>query len=330
MRFKDLVRAARSHRRFVQDDPVSGETLLDLADMARTTSSAANLQPLKFVLSNEPELNERIFSTLGWAGYLAHWPGPEPGERPAAYAVILQDEAVALDVDCDHGLAAWTILLGAAEQGVAGCILGSIQREKLAEALELPQGLRILLVVALGRPAETVVLETAHEGNIRYYRDDDGVHHTPKRPLEEVVVATHFKETAEKHENNPGPGAVDSKTAAVNSREKARIIAGWLDEAKALDLTALDVEGICPIAEAMVIATATSPRHAKGAADRVTDRLGEQGLEFLGMEGYRAGDWILLDCNDVVVHIFQEETRRLYDLEGLWSEAEIIDVNADA
>ncbi|MDK2956907.1 MAG: hypothetical protein PWQ57_2403 [Desulfovibrionales bacterium] len=339
MDFYDLVCRTRTRRRFVQTSRIPGDVLLELVDTARQTCSVANLQPLKYVLSNEPEMNEKIFSTLGWAAYLKDWPGPEPGERPAGYIVILQDESIAKKVDCDHGVAAWTIMLGAAELGLGGCIFGNIKHQRLAEILELPEGLSILLVAALGEPAETVVLEEVRDGDIRYYRDEQGVHHTPKRSLEEVVRAVYFEdmdeEAPEEAEQGLQPAAQEPapnsrpsakpKKDIMPTREKAQLAAYWLDQAKAANVVALDVEGVCPIAEAMVIATASSARHAKGLADRLTELFSEHNLEFLGIEGFRGGEWILLDCNDVVVHIFQDETRRLYDLEGLWSEAKNID-----
>jgi len=163
------------------------ELLRELVDLARLSPSAANLQPLKYFLSADAETNAAIFPHLAWAGYLKDWPGPPEGERPTGYIVILRDDAIAASVDCDHGIAAQTILLGAVERGFGGCIIGSVRREELAQALRLAPGLAILLVIALGAPKESVVLERA-VGDIRYWRDAEGVHHVPKRPLEEILV----------------------------------------------------------------------------------------------------------------------------------------------
>jgi|UniRef100_A0A7C5AK31 nitroreductase len=186
---KELVRQTRSIRRFHQDQEVSRETLLELVDVARLTASAANLQPLKYVLSHDPERNAAIFSCLAWAGYLRDWPGPAEGERPAAYLVILGDRQITTNFGCDHGIAAQTILLAARELGLGGCMLGSIQRERLRQLLALPDRYEILLVIALGVPKEEVVLEeVGPEGDIRYWRDSQGVHHVPKRRLADLVV----------------------------------------------------------------------------------------------------------------------------------------------
>lgn len=107
----------------------------------------------------------------------------------------------------------------------------------------------------------------------------------------------------------------------LTSAGKAKQVAEWLDERKAADVRLFDLTGLSGITEAMVLATATSVRHAQGMANHVTDKVSEAGLEYLGMEGYTAGSWILIDLNDVLVHIFQESDRGFYDLEGLWSDA---------
>lgn len=186
---RDLVLRNRSYRRFDESHRVSREVLLELVDLARLTASASNRQPLKYLLSANPETNEAIFPCLGWAGYLTDWPGPAPGERPSAYIVLLVDESIAKDWWCDDGIAAQTIYLGAVERGLGGCMIGNIHRERLRESLKIPETLRIRLVLALGKPAESVVLERlAPGGDIRYWRDDQGVHHVPKRGLEEIVV----------------------------------------------------------------------------------------------------------------------------------------------
>jgi nitroreductase len=185
----DLIRRNRSCRRFYQDRALSRETLLGLVNLARLSASAANLQPLKFALSWEPEKNAAIFACLAWAGYLKEWPGPGEGERPAAYIVVLGDKDITPNFGCDHGIAAQSILLGAREQGLGGCMLGSINREQLRRVLALPDRYDILLVIALGAPKEEVVLtEAGPGGDIKYWRDEAGVHHVPKRRLEDILV----------------------------------------------------------------------------------------------------------------------------------------------
>ncbi len=189
MSFKELVLKTRSYRRFDQAAPVSLDTLRELVDLARQTASGSNIQPLKYVLAADPTTNARIFPFTRWAGYLEDWPGPAEGERPAAYVVVLGDTALRREFDTDLGIAAQTIMLGAAERGLGGCMIGSIDREPLRAALGVAEQYKILLVLALGKPVEKVVLEpVGADGDIRYYRDQDGVHHVPKRSLEEIVV----------------------------------------------------------------------------------------------------------------------------------------------
>jgi len=186
---KDLIIKNRSCRRFHQEIPVDRNTLRELADLARLSPSAGNLQPLKYILTCEPEKNALIFPHLAWAGYLKDWPGPSEEERPSAYIIILGDTEITKSFGCDHGIAAQSILLGAREKGLAGCIIGLIQREQLRKALAISARYEILLVVALGKPKEAVVLETINSaGDIKYWRDTEGTHHVPKRSLDELIV----------------------------------------------------------------------------------------------------------------------------------------------
>jgi nitroreductase len=187
---EDLIKSNRSCRRFLQGEAVSTETLRRLVNLARLSASSANLQPLKYILSSEPHKNEIIFSSLAWAAYLKDWPGPPPGERPAAYIIVLGDWDLGKTFAADIGIAAQSILLGAREQGLAGCMVGSINKELLQEMLNIPQRFEILLVIALGRPKETVVLEEMQAGDdIKYWRDEHGVHHVPKRPLADIILS---------------------------------------------------------------------------------------------------------------------------------------------
>ncbi len=185
----ELVRNNRSYRRFNESEEVEPTQLRECVDLARLSASGTNAQPLKYILSTDRETNVRIFSTLSWAGYLKDWPGPSEGERPSAYIVVLLDTLIRKDPGCDHGIAAQSIMLGAVEKGLGGCIIGSIQRQDLSSELQIPQHLEVLLVIAIGKPVETVQLEAVDsEGDIKYWRDKDGVHHVPKRSLEQVIV----------------------------------------------------------------------------------------------------------------------------------------------
>jgi nitroreductase len=186
---KDLILKNRSYRRFYQEVPVEIETLKELVDLARLAHSARNLQALKFFLSADPQQNARIFPHLSWAGYLKDWPGPAEGERPSAYILILNDKEIGQSMGPDEGIAALSILLGATERGLGGCIIASIDREKVARALGLPEQYEIRLAVPLGKPREKVALEAVRpDGDIKYWRDGESIHHVPKRSLEEIIL----------------------------------------------------------------------------------------------------------------------------------------------
>lgn len=184
-----LVRMSRSYRRFDESHPIDGETLRELVELGQYSPTGNNMQPLKYWLSNTPEMNAKIFPHLGWAGSLSDWHGPEEGERPSAYVIILGDRDIQLTFGVDHGIAAQSIMLGVAEKRLGGCMIGSMKRKALAADLEIPDRYQILLVLALGMPAETVITEPLKAGeSVKYYRDEDDVHHVPKRGLDELII----------------------------------------------------------------------------------------------------------------------------------------------
>lgn len=185
---QDLIVRSRTVRRYAQQEPIGRETLLALANLGRLSPSGGNLQALKYVLAHEPATNAAIFPCLAWAGYLKGWGGPQEGERPAGYIVMLGDTTLGKEFRWDAGIAAQSIMLGATELGLGCCMIGSVQHKKLRETLRLPERYEILLVLALGRPREQVFLEPVKDGDIKYWRDAGGGHHVPKRALEEVVL----------------------------------------------------------------------------------------------------------------------------------------------
>lgn len=186
---RDLVLANRSYRRFHQEEEIGMETLRSLVDLARCTPSGANFQSLRYIITNTAEHNAIVFPCLSWAGYLTEWPGPAEGERPSAYIIICGDTRVSTNFFCDHGISAQTMLLGAVEKGLGGCIFGAVDRDKLRADLAIEDHYEILLVIALGKPAEKVVIEPiGPDGSIKYYRDEAGVHHVPKRNVDDIIL----------------------------------------------------------------------------------------------------------------------------------------------
>ena len=184
---KDLILKNRSYRRFFQDEEINTKTLKELINLARFTATAANLQPLKFMLINNSEENEKVFSCLKWAGYLEDWNGPEEREKPSAYIIILNDIEIYQNAFYDVGLACQSILLGAVEKGFGGCMFGSVNRDSLRELFSIPIQYDIRLVIALGKPKEEVVIDDIRNDDIKYWRDENNVHHVPKRKLEDLI-----------------------------------------------------------------------------------------------------------------------------------------------
>lgn len=184
----DLIKKNRSYRRFYQSENISYDTLKQLIELARFSASGRNAQPLKYYLTNSDKDNEKVFETLAWAGFLKDWDGPVEGEKPSAYIVICGDRKIASNFYVDHGIAAQSILLGATEKGLGGCIFASVKREKLKENFNLPEHLDVLLVIAIGKPKEEVILEEMKEDNFKYWRDEQQVHHVPKRKQEDLII----------------------------------------------------------------------------------------------------------------------------------------------
>jgi nitroreductase len=188
MNIKDLVTKTRTYRRFDESYIVEYKVLEQLIGLARLSASGANRQPLKFLLLNTPEDCGRIFPFTAWAGYLKEWPGPDRGERPSAYIVILGDNLISESFGVDHGIAAQSIMLGATEAGIGGCMIGSIKRDELRKEFKIPLQFEILLILALGKPVENVIIDEIKNGDVKYWRDQEKTHHVPKRNLTELIL----------------------------------------------------------------------------------------------------------------------------------------------
>ncbi len=190
---EELVRRTRTVRRFEETRGIAPAELRELIDLARLGGSARNGQVLKYVVLTNEGVRGQLFPLLGWAGYLPDWPGPRPGERPPAYIVCLLDtpllRGAETEAHFDLGIATQNLLLGAAERGLFGCRIGAFAPAKVRHLLGLEDRFKVLLVLALGYPAETVLLEeVGPDGDIRYWHDEQGVHHVPKRPLAEILI----------------------------------------------------------------------------------------------------------------------------------------------
>lgn len=188
MKLQDLIIKTRSYRRFDESYRIEYRLLEDLINLARLSASGANRQPLKFLLYNSPEDCARIFPSVIWAAYLKEWGGPRAGERPSAYIMILGDKTIAEGFGVDHGIAAQSIMLGATESGLGGCMIASIRRDMLRNELSIPDRFEILLVLALGKPVENVIIDDIKDGDIKYWRDNEQNHHVPKRLLKDLII----------------------------------------------------------------------------------------------------------------------------------------------
>lgn len=188
MSLKEIVYKTRSYRRFDESFRIGTDILEGFIDLARMSASAANRQPLKYLIYNTPDDCRRIFPNLAWAAYLSDWQGPAEGERPSAYIIILGDKSITESFNADPGISAQTIMLGATEEGLGGCMIASIKRDTLRNELKIPEQYEIILALAVGKPAETVVVEEIRDNDVKYWRDSNNVHHVPKRPLDELIL----------------------------------------------------------------------------------------------------------------------------------------------
>ncbi len=183
----DLVKRARSYRRYDPTKPLYKDDLKAFVEAARLTPSAGNLQRLRYLAVTEKSEVLTLTKEVKWAGYLSDWDGPADSEAPAAYLILLSPESTGVS-QIDVGIAAETILLAAAEAGVGGCMILNFPREALTERYKLASNYKIELVISLGVPAEKVEIEMMKEGNVRYYRDENDVHHVPKRARSEIFL----------------------------------------------------------------------------------------------------------------------------------------------
>lgn len=190
--FSDLVKFNRSYRGFDESYTFTEADLKEYVELARNTASGANRQPLKYRIAWKKDDVEFILSMTKWAAALPQLKLPADGKHPTAFIVMLQDTAIAKAVGscgADVGIAAQTILLGAAEKGLGGCMIANFNPAEVKSALKFADHLEPVLIIALGKPAEEIKLvEVGADGSTRYYRDENGTHYVPKRSLEDILV----------------------------------------------------------------------------------------------------------------------------------------------
>ncbi len=186
---KDLVLKNRSYRKFHNDKKVSVDTLKEFIDIARTTPSSKNRQPLKYILVTNYEDNEFVFSQLKWAWYLKDWDGPSKDEQPPSYIIMCIDTNLNDNAMIDAGIAAQTILLGAVENQLGGCIIRTVNRYAISKYFNLSENLEIVQVLAIGYPNQEIELtDVKDDESINYFEDLNGKHFVPKRKLEDLII----------------------------------------------------------------------------------------------------------------------------------------------
>lgn len=188
--FKEILIKSRSYRRFFQNERIPYIDLKYLIECARYVPSTVNSQPLKFIIVYDEIDCEKVYNTLTWAGLLKDWSGPEVGERPSAYIIILGDLSIGKNKFIDVGITAQTIMLAANDKGYGGCMFGSINKPKLISELKIDsEKYSVELVLALGKPKESVVIvDMDSSGSTAYYRDESSIHYVPKRSVEDLIV----------------------------------------------------------------------------------------------------------------------------------------------
>ncbi|MDE6753637.1 MAG: nitroreductase family protein [Muribaculaceae bacterium] len=188
---RQLIIEDRTVRRFDENRKIEDNHLRSLIELTRYCHSGRNAQPLKYLLVNSEEYCQKIYPLLKWAGYFKDWDGPEPGERPSAYIIQCLDSHYGKDCLCDDGLQLEAISLGMKTFGLSGCIIKAFNQPALKEVLSIDERYIPRYVFALGYPLETVVIEDM-DGNenadFKYFRTPDGVHHVPKRRLNELII----------------------------------------------------------------------------------------------------------------------------------------------
>ena len=186
----EVIRSRRSIRRYKQQ-PIDRKMLILLLKTARCAPSAANKQPIEYIIVDESSIKKQLFEQLSWAGDVRPRRNPVPGSRPMAYIVVLVNSQRELGDfgKVDAAAAIENIVLTAWSKGIGSCWLGAIQRENIRKILAVPEQFKIDSVIALGYPDEQPVMENAKDNkdeSLKYYLDDQDVLHVPKRNIASI------------------------------------------------------------------------------------------------------------------------------------------------
>lgn len=188
---KDIIKKSRSYRIFDENYKLSKQDLIDLIELARFSPCGKNGQYLRFIPIYKEEVLKEIYPCLAWAAYLKDWKGPTEGERPTGIILVVSKEGNLNDpiLACDMGIVSQSIMLGAVEKNLGGCMIRALNRNKIYDVLNLSDDYIIHIALAIGKPAQEVIIENIHENeDIKYWMDKDNTHHVPKIILEDLVI----------------------------------------------------------------------------------------------------------------------------------------------
>jgi len=187
----EIIKSRRSIRRFRQEK-LDRNFLIELVNTARCAPASANVQSLEYIIVDESNVCDKLFSTLSWAGHVRPQRNPQPNQRPVAYIVVISDTDIKKEASIDAAAAIENILLAAWSKGIGSCWLGAIDRMKIIEILKIEEKYQVDSVIALGKPAEQPIMEDTVTENTKYYLDGDDVLHVPKRPLKKILHINRF------------------------------------------------------------------------------------------------------------------------------------------
>lgn len=189
---KDLVVKNRSYRGYDQNRVITRKELEVMVDCARLSPASVNVQPLKYYIAHEKDVVNKIQPHTNWARSLPELNLPYPGQEPTAFIIICQDLTISDAIaryQKDVGIVAQTILLQAVSMGLGGCMIGNYNPDVIKSTLQLSENMMPVLIIALGKPIEEIVIKEVEENeSVKYYRDENGVHYVPKRKLSDIII----------------------------------------------------------------------------------------------------------------------------------------------
>lgn len=184
---KTLIQEARTTRRFKKDSTVDIKDLKEILDLARITSSAKNMQPIKYILVTQEEAVHKLAQTATWASHLKNWDQSED-ERPSAFILMLNDQMIDGFPMFDAGASFTAISLAAKAKGLATCPMASIDKELCKKLFVIPDCYDVMIGIAIGIGTENIKLIDTESFDTNYYREDDDTHVVPKRTLSSIIA----------------------------------------------------------------------------------------------------------------------------------------------